>query len=369
MKLELFLQTRRRCSGGRGQRLKCEIMNPAVSVSDANRLASKNGAYTFIKKLGRGAFGTVFLAKDKKTGLSVAIKVIHVRASLKDFLFRRKPEQVKEAQQEANLLLELRNERVVEFLGAYEFTGSFFKRGLAIVTEFCCKGSLEQCLTDLPLPPPLDSRLVWYDQLSAGLAYIHEKNIAHRDLKPANILVDSKDNLKIADVGLAKAIWDDQQKEVNCTYQQYMSSVAGTPAYMAPEVWNNLYDYKCDVFSIGLVFVMIAECPKPLLPLAVKGIPLGMLLSEVTSTRQKNPIDLLHPPVHRATADEKNLFNRLLQYNPHRRPDMVVVQQTVRIISRRRSIKWKVPWRLVTISVVIAAIASIWYGLYKYGFI
>ena len=61
-------------------------------------------------------------------------------------------------------------------------------------------------------------------------------------------LVDDAENLKIADVGIAKALCDEQGTSV----QEYMETVAGTPLCMAPEVWEGHYARSSDVFSLGL---------------------------------------------------------------------------------------------------------------------
>ena len=67
-------------------------------------------------------------------------------------------------------------------------------------------------------------------------------------------------NLKICDVGVAEVAWD-MQALSGKHLSQYMTSVVGTREYMAPEVWQGRYTDKSDVFSSGLVFVMIAESP------------------------------------------------------------------------------------------------------------
>lgn len=70
--------------------------------------------------------------------------------------------------------------------------------------------------------------LNYFRGISSGLAYLHEKGIAHRDIKPENILLDEKDIVKIADIGIAKYL-----DNVSATH---VASTAGTPNYMAPEV-------------------------------------------------------------------------------------------------------------------------------------
>lgn len=372
-------------------------MNPETGIEEAKRLATKKDRYTFIRQLGRGAFGTVFLAKDRTSGCEVAIKIIKARASLGEFVLGKKPSQVKEGRQEANLLFELRHNNILQIVETYEFK-HFLTRGLAIVTEYCSQGSLQQCLKELTGPPDVEKRLDWYEQLATGLAFIHMKEIVHRDLKPANILVDSSNTLKIADVGLAKAIWDMQgfSVESNATFELYMSSVAGTPVYMAPEVWEGHYGVKCDIFSLGLVFVIIAERPNPLIPIAQwsnRDYGLGKLLSTVVTQRGKRGTSLLQVSSNTARSDEKHLFDKMLRYHPHSRPSMSEVRQEVRMIKktyqeeqlqpRRPSL---IPWQprageqlakgifggmrardkgVICIAILIS-LTAICYGLYQY---
>ena len=151
--------------------------------------------------------------------------------------------------------------------------------------------------------------------------------------------MDSSDNLKIGDVGLAKAIWDMQGFEVekDVTFEKYMSSVAGSPAYMAPEVWVGRYSITCDVFSMGLMYAMIAECPDPLVPAvrySDKNYPygLGWLLSVEMAPRSRRATELLYLHFRTARDDEKDLMNKMLCYDAHSRPSMNEVGEDIKNI-------------------------------------
>lgn len=91
-------------------------------------------------------------------------------------------------------------------------------------------------------------------QILQALAYCHEINIVHRDIKPENVLIDKEcDNcLKIIDFGTSVINND----------KQLLTQTHGTSYYIAPEVLNNKYNEKCDVWSIGvMLFILLSGKP------------------------------------------------------------------------------------------------------------
>ncbi len=88
-----------------------------------------------------------------------------------------------------------------------------------------------------------------------GLEHIHAHNIVHRDIKPENIFIAADGTPKIGDFGISRQVSDATQAK----------TVAGTPLYMAPEVYSDPfgmgYGLKCDIYSLGLVaYEMIEGC-------------------------------------------------------------------------------------------------------------
>lgn len=89
-------------------------------------------------------------------------------------------------------------------------------------------------------------------EILEGVNYLHKKNIVHWDLKPENLLFTSNNVLKITDFGTSKIF--KSKKKMNTTH--------GTPYYIAPEVIDQKYDEKCDIWSVGVIlFIML--CGKP----------------------------------------------------------------------------------------------------------
>lgn len=120
---------------------------------------------------------------------------------------------------------------------------------------------MAQCETCVFNPAPL-CRIV-IDNIARGYDVLYDERIVHRDIKPQNILVQYKDcnsteirTAKIADFGISRVLEPDTEND-DCAYA-YLSNVAGTLAYMAPEVGANLlktcqYDFQVDMWSIGCV--------------------------------------------------------------------------------------------------------------------
>jgi serine/threonine protein kinase len=271
-------------------------MGGISSREKVNRVA-QNGGYVITKELGSGAFGNVYLA-ESKGGEEVAIKMCKAQA---------------DASQEAGILRDLLSPHIVElkkFYGVPIGKETIY----ALVMEYCPKGDLANYLKLHNGPIVEEKRLKWYRQLASGLKYIHGKEIAHRDIKPQNILMTSSLDLKLGDVGLAKAAYE-LSKPDSSFEQYYMNEFAGTKPYMAPEIYDCHYTLQSDVFSLGLVFVMIAEKPTPLMPLVLERYVLGQVLHVHRNKRSIQPTLLLDGTHENATDFENNLFDKMLRFD------------------------------------------------------
>lgn len=121
-------------------------------------------------------------------------------------------------------------------------------------------GNLADVLHEHRLPPVLATE--WALQLCDGMFYVHQKlGIVHRDLKPANCLITGDMILKVSDFGLARAFSELQEQfldisEMSGQVRSQLTSVAGTPYYMAPEQFEagKKLDTRTDIFAFGVMF-------------------------------------------------------------------------------------------------------------------
>lgn len=123
-----------------------------------------------------------------------------------------------------------------------------------IVTEYCEGGELFTLLAKRKQFTEAEAGYV-FGQLISAVSYCHEKKVIHRDLKPENVLIegDGADlSVKIADFG-SSAFIDPYGR---------LSDYCGSPYYMAPEVMDQCYNEKCDVWSLGiLLYVLLTGQP------------------------------------------------------------------------------------------------------------
>lgn len=282
-----------------------------MDIIECNRYCSKYKVYNFKKLLGSGCFGVVFRAKIVATDEDVAIKLVRG-----DMIINGKHN---DAQREAEILSCLVHPHIIKLLNTYEYTLPEKPSSLAIVTEFCPGGDLQSYLKTCRCVP-FEKRIQWYQQLANAVQYMHGQRIVHRDLKPGNILVGN-DGLKICDVGIANIGLDTIQG-----YYQIMTSAIGHDAYVAPEVlsqkrFKDMYTQQCDVFSLGLVFLVIAESlGEPLALYRGTKAPLGTVLDTYEALQSYDrPCNLMQSRMHYATDTEVTLFNMMLLYNSHDR--------------------------------------------------
>lgn len=168
-------------------------------------------------------------------------------------------EPINEYPKEVNILSKLDHPSILSFIG-YSPRNFKNKPHPVIVTEFASCGTLEDAIE---LENNNLSKDGWNDTkkliniygIASSLQYLHSLNIIHRDLRPSNVLLDDSLFPKLADFGLSKEITDENIES------KISSGFKGTPAYAAPEIWNNnKYTKACDVYAFAFtVFEIITS--------------------------------------------------------------------------------------------------------------
>uniref|UniRef100_A0A8C1SQ33 non-specific serine/threonine protein kinase n=1 Tax=Cyprinus carpio TaxID=7962 RepID=A0A8C1SQ33_CYPCA len=201
--------------------------------------------WEIVGELGDGAFGKVYKAQNKQTGILAAAKVIDTKTE----------EELEDYMVEIDILASCDHQYIVKLLDAF-----YYESKLWILIEFCAGGAVDAVMLELerPLTEP-QIRVVCKHTLEA-LAYLHENKIIHRDLKAGNILFTSDGDVKLADFGVSAK---------NTKTLQRRDSFIGTPYWMAPEVVmcetskDRPYDYKADIWSLGVTLIELAQIEPP----------------------------------------------------------------------------------------------------------
>jgi len=202
------------------------------------------GPYEILSKLGEGGMGEVYLAKDRRLGRKVAIKVLPERLANDDVALMSFQEENKKV-----AALSHPNIRILFDIGTDK--GQTFA-----VMEFLEGETLAERLERSPIE--------WLEAVrialaaAAGLAAAHGKGIVHRDIKPHNIFLTESGEVKILDFGLAliSSRKRDQQRngDTTITYHGLADGFFGTISYMSPEqISSSAADARSDIFAFGTV--------------------------------------------------------------------------------------------------------------------
>ena len=313
-----------------------------VDFAEAQRIGTEGGRYDFKRSLGQGGFGSVFHAEDTKNNRrNVAVKMVCTGATTVGVM------SASSAMKEAKTMSKLRHGHIVGIEHAFHFDGGGDKgKVVCIVTEFCSTGSLNSYLVQHHVfGLSYRTQLQFLRQLMLGVEYIHGQNFTHRDLKPENVLLDANCNIKIADFGLAKAAWDVKTiiHGASISFPTYMTSVAGTRLFMAPEVFKERYEPPADIFSAALICVCIThpgkflkEYPdgsKYVLPETTTKWPLGQILDGMPTQRSLSGCDLLGIG-DSLRAPLRRQFDKMLQHNYRLRPKASEVTEALEQVDR-----------------------------------
>jgi serine/threonine protein kinase len=210
-----------------------EIIQSHGSSSSSGNRSSGPKRYLKLEKVGEGAYGVVYKAKDLNTNEIVALKRVRLESDSEGV--------PSTSVREISLLKELHHPNIVSLRDVVHV-----ERKLYLEFEY-----LDQDLkrhmdcVDRPLHPMLIKS--YLNQILKGISYCHSHRVLHRDLKPQNLLIDKEGAIKIADFGLARAY--------GVPVRQYTNKVV-TQWYRPPELLlgGDLYGTAVDIWSIGCIF-------------------------------------------------------------------------------------------------------------------
>lgn len=279
--------------------------------------------YEIISKIGKGAYGIVWKALDKKTRETVALKKI--------FDAFQNDTDSQRTFREIMFLQELNNhENIIRLLNVLKADND---RDIYLVFEFMDTDLHAVILANIL--EPIHKSFVMY-QLFKALKYMHSGDLLHRDMKPSNLLLNSECLVKVADFGLARSIASlDQDSGPNPVLTDYVA----TRWYRAPEILlgSTKYTKGVDMWSLGVILGELLS-GKPIFPgtstmnqldkiIEVTGRPTAEDIESIHSPFAATMLENLPPSKPRSlqsmfpNADPQalDLMAKLLRFNPNKR--------------------------------------------------
>ncbi|CAD8120487.1 unnamed protein product [Paramecium sonneborni] len=285
MNSKVFQQLKDQVAIQNKNELLCQI-DPQWGKRENNQKKSEKDFHIIEQCLGQGAYGSVQLVRDVNSRIYYARKAI----SKSQLVTQGSIDNLK---REIQIQKSLCHPNILKLCYCYEDSMS-----VLLILEYAELGSLFQLIKRRQRIQEREANQ-YFQQLLAGLEYMHRMKIVHRDLKPENILITKSGDLKIGDFG-----WATQMPN-------YHKAFCGTTEYMSPEmIQSQITDYKSDIWSLGVLLYEMVQGKTPFQ---------GMTFIEKSQkilSRKKLEFEF-------DVSDEcKQLINSLLQHNIHNRPSI-----------------------------------------------
>lgn len=194
--------------------------------------------YEVVERLGVGGMAEVYLARDRRLGRDVALKVLLAK-------YASDPQFVERFRREASAAASLNHPNIVQIYDRGAAEGTYY-----IAMEYLPGRTLKELIREhAPLSP---SHIISITaQILEALRFAHRRNVIHRDIKPQNIIVDDEGHVKVTDFGIARAGAASTMTEVG--------SILGTAHYLSPEqAQGETTTAASDLYSLGVVMYEMA---------------------------------------------------------------------------------------------------------------
>lgn len=208
--------------------------------------------YRIIAEINSGAYGSVY--KGEHVHLNrriVAIKLLHT--------YLGSPKEREQFVQEAQFLTMLEHPNILPII---DF--GFSERQPYLIAKYAAGGSLRDLLKP-HMPLPLDKVVTLLAQVGQALHYAHQQQIIHRDLKPENILLNARGEVLLADFGIATML--------STASVKHLTTVEGTPPYMAPEQFQGIISKEGDQYALGCIAYELIGPPEKFTTLSPQRFP------------------------------------------------------------------------------------------------
>lgn len=271
----------------------------------AERKGSIKEQYSFLKKIGSGAYSQVYLASHKISEQPRCVKVI----AREDLGY-----DDEDVMNEVKILRDMDHPNIMKIFEYY-----VTERHIYIVSEFLSGGELFDRIIEAKHFDEAKAA-IYMEQILSAVSYLHKHQVIHRDIKPENIVFETKDkssNLKLVDFGTSKKLVGNEK----------LKARMGTAYYIAPEVLRGKYDQKCDVWSCGVIMYIFLFGGPPFN---------GKTDEDIFAKIKKGIFSFPEKEANKISSEARALITRMLTLSMDKRPsaDEVLKDPWFRLLAK-----------------------------------